>query len=522
MTLTARQARALALLLAGLVAAWLVVLNFASLGAVVWRAEGFGGLRPSDWAAIRFTLLQALVSALVSVALAVPLARALSRRQFIGRGVLVLLLGAPFILPTLVAVLGLLAVWGRSGLVSDGLAFAGVGPISIYGPKGVVLAHVFYNLPLATRILMQGWAGIPSERFRLAASLGLTPAQHFRQLELPMLRDVAPGAFVLIFLICLTSFSVALALGGGPRASTVELAIYQAFRFDNNLGRAALLAALQFALCGAAAGLAWRVALPSGLGGGLDRPVQRFDGGHARVWDAGVIALGALFLLVPLVLVVLRGAPHVTGLPPEVWVALRRSVTVALGATGLTLVMALALAHGVLALAGKRGAALEALGLAALAASPLVVGTGLYLVLRPFVSPRDWALAVTLLVNAGMALPFVLRLILPELRAIAASHGRLSDALGLHGWARLRLVTLPRLRRPLGFGTGLTAALSMGDLGVILLFAEREGATLPMVLYRLMTAYRQDDAVGAALVLLGAALVLFWGFERWGRGHAAS
>jgi thiamine transport system permease protein len=62
----------------------------------------------------------------------------------------------------------------------------------------------------------------------------------------------------------------------------------------------------------------------------------------------------------------------------------------------------------------------------------------------------------------------------------------------------------------------------MGDLGVILLFAEREGATLPMVLYRLMTAYRQDDAAGAALVLLGAALVLFWGFERWGRGNAAS
>ncbi len=522
MTLTASQARNLALLLAGLVAVWLVVLNFASLGAVMWRAEGVSGLRASDWAAVRFTVMQALVSALVSVVLAVPLARALARRRFTGRGALVLLLGAPFILPTLVAVLGLLAVWGRSGLVSDGLALIGLEPISIYGPQGVVLAHVFYNLPLATRILMQGWAGIPSERFRLAASLGMTPAQHFRQLELPMLRDMAPGAFVLIFLICLTSFSVALALGGGPRASTVELAIYQAFRFDNDLGRAAMLAALQFALCGLAAGLAWKVALPSGLGGGLDRPVQRFDGAKARVWDASVITVGTLFLLVPLALVVLRGAPHVVGLPPEVWVALRRSVTVALGATGVTMIMALALAHGVMALGGRRGAALEGLGLAALAASPLVVGTGLYLVLRPVLNPRDWALAVTLLVNAGMALPFVLRLILPELRVIVQSHGRLADSLSLHGWARLRLVTLPRLRRPLGFGAGLTAALSMGDLGVILLFAEREGATLPMVLYRLMTAYRQDDAAGAALVLLAAALALFWVFDRWGRGNAAS
>lgn len=522
MILTASQARALALLLAGLVAAWLVVLNFASLGAVIWRAEGGSSLRPSDWAAVRFTLAQALASALVSIVLAVPLARALARRRFVGRGALVLLIGAPFILPTLVAVLGLLAVWGRSGLISDGLAQLGLGPINIYGPHGVVLAHVFYNLPLATRILMQGWAAIPSERFRLAASLGLTPAQHFRQLELPMLRDVAPGAFVLIFLICLTSFSVALALGGGPRASTVELAIYQAFRFDNNLGRAALLAALQFALCGLAAVLAWRIALPSGLGGGLDRPVQRFDGARARIWDAGVIVLGALFLLVPLILVVGKGAPHILTLQSEVWVALRRSVIVALGATALTIAMALALAHGVLALGAKQGAMLEGLGLATLAASPLVVGTGLYLVLRPFVAPRDWALVVTLLVNAGMALPFALRLILPDLRASLHSHGRLATSLGLHGWARLRLVTLPRLRRPLGFAAGLTAALSMGDLGVILLFAEREGATLPMVLYRLMTAYRQNDAAGAALVLLAAALALFWAFDRWGRGNAAS
>jgi thiamine transport system permease protein len=190
---------------------------------------------------------------------------------------------------------------------------------------------------------------------------------------------------------------------------------------------------------------------------------------------------------------------------------------VALGATALTLLMALALAHGVLALGGRGGAALEGLGLAALAASPLVIGTGLFVLLRPVLNPRDFALVITLLVNAGMALPFVLRLILPELRAIQQSQGRLADSLGLHGLARLRIVTLPRLRRPLGFGAGLTAALSMGDLGVVMLFAEAERATLPMVLYRLMNSYRLDAAMGAALVLVGAALLMFWACDRWGR-----
>ena len=518
----ASAARLFTLLAGGGVAAWLLVLNFGALGAVAMRADGFSALRGADWAAVRFTLVQAALSALLSVVLAIPVARALARRHFRGRGLLITLMGAPFILPTLVAVLGLLAVFGRSGLINQGLDWAGLARFNIFGLHGVVLAHVFYNLPLATRILLQGWAAIPAERFRLAASLGFTARDNFRQLEVPMLRALVPGALLVIFLICLTSFSVALTMGGGPRATTVELAIYQAFRFDYDMGRAALLALVQFALCAAAGVVAWRVAVPQALGGGLDRPVQRFDTGSTglRLWDSALIVAGALFLLVPLAMIALRGVPFVTGLPAEVWHAAGRSLGVALGATAVTMVMTLVLAHAVIMLRG--GAFLEWLGLAALAASPLVIGTGLFLLIQPVANPRDFALLVTMLVNAGMAMPFALRLILPALRDVRADHGKLADALGLHGAARLRIVTLPRLRRPLGFAAGLTAALSMGDLGVIMLFAEREGATLPMQLYRLMSAYRLDDAAGAALVLLGASLALFWGFDRWGRGHAAT
>ena len=519
--MTAATARLCALGAGGAVALWLLTLNFGALGAVLWRAEGFSALRGSDWAAVRFTVVQALWSAGLSVLLAVPLSRALARRSFPGRGLVITLMGAPFILPTLVAVLGLLAVFGRGGLVNQGLSVVGAGPISIYGLHGVVLAHVFYNLPLATRILLQGWGSIPAERFRLAASLGFTPWQMFRRLEWPMLRELVPGALLVIFLICLTSFAVALTLGGGPRATTVELAIYQAFRFDFDMGRAAMLALVQFGLCAGAAVLAWRVSLPSGLGGGMDRPVQRFDLGRGGL-DYALIALAAMFLLTPLGMIVARGVTQVPGLPWEVWQAAGRSLVVALGATGVTLVMALAIAHAVLALGGARGAALEALGLASLAASSLVIGTGLFLLMLPWTNPRNWALAVTMLVNAGLALPFALRLILPGLREVVATQGRLADALGLHGFSRLWIVTLPRLRRPLGFAAGLTAALSMGDLGVIMLFAEREGATLPMQLYRLMLAYRQADAAGAAVLLLGLSLALFWSFDRWGRGRAGA
>ncbi len=505
--------RALGLVAAATVAV-LLLLNLGALGAVAWRAEpGTAILRPADWAALRFTLLQAVLSALISVALAVPVARALARRRFPGRGALVVLMGAPFILPTLVAVAGILAVFGRGGIGNQALAALGFDTVSIYGLQGVLVAHVFFNLPLATRLILQGWARVPAEHLRLAASLGFDGRAMWRHVEGPMLRQVVPGTLAVIFLICLTSFAVALTLGGGPRATTLELAIYQAFRFDFDLGRAALLALVQAAI-GIAALLALaRIALPVGAVSGFDRTAPAPPGGLARAVDATAIALAAAFLLLPLSMVVWRGAPHLLSLPAPVWMAVLQSLRVAALSVALLALFTAALALA--ALWARRGAALyEPLGLSALVASPMVIGTGLFIIVFPFVDPARLALPVTALVNAAMALPFALRATLPALRQAEADYARLSAALGLSTLAHLRLVLWPRLRRPFGFGLGLGAALSMGDLGVIVLFAQTGGETLPMQLHRLMGAYRTADAAGAALLLLILALAAFVVIER--------
>ena len=156
------------------------------------------------------------------------------------------------------------------------------------------------------------------------------------------------------------------------------------------------------------------------------------------------------------------------------------------------------------------------------AASPLVMGTGLFIMVFPFVDPASIALPITALVNAVMSLPFVLRAVGPAVRACYSRFGPLSDSLGITGWARLRLVIVPRIRGPLGFSAGLAAALSMGDLGVVTLFARPDGATLPLQIYRLMGAYRMEQAMGAALVLLFLSLTLFYVFDRGGRGDVKS
>lgn len=501
----------------GIIAAiFVVAVILGPLFAVFWRAGGGAWLGASDISAIRFTLWQAFLSAVISLTMAIPVARALARRQFRGKHTLITLLGAPFILPSVVAVFGLLAVFGRNGVLAVVLSWVNLPPIQIYGLHGVVLAHVFFNLPLATRMILQGWQTIPSEQYRLAEMLKMSPRDIVRFLEFPMLRRIVPGAFLIVFAICLSSFAIALTLGGGPRATTIELAIYQAFRFDFDLARAAVLACVQIVMVASVALLTLRFTSTDGMGVGLSRVVQRWDTKKRsmRITDVIVLLAITLFLLAPFCLIVINGLHGLPQMPASIWPAWGRSLIVALAATLVTLTLAF-----LMATSRRQGVFIEMAGLLGVAISPMVIGTGLFLIINPLMRPSDLALPITVIVNSVMALPFVMRILIPECRLIETDFGRLADSLGMVGWPRARWLVLPRIRRTLGFGAGLTAALSMGDLGVVMLFADPDRATLPLQMYRLMGSYQNDAAAGVGLLLLATSLLLFWGLDRIGRGY---
>ena len=63
---------------------------------------------------------------------------------------------------------------------------------------GILLAHVFFNMPLAARMVLSGLEAIPYESERLSAQLGFTPAQHWRHVEWPAVRQVLPGTLLLV------------------------------------------------------------------------------------------------------------------------------------------------------------------------------------------------------------------------------------------------------------------------------------------------------------------------------------
>lgn len=509
--------------LPGLLALAIVLaLSLGCLGAVLALSGGPGQITAPDWQALRFTLLQATLSAFLSVALAVPVARALARRRFFGRRILITGLGAPFILPVLVAAMGLLTIFGRSGLVNRVLAALGLPVFDVYGLGGILLAHLFLNLPLAVRMILNGWLAIPTERFRLAAALDLGPRDIARLIERPMLRAVLPGALLAIFLVCLSSFTVILMMGGGPAATTLELAIYQAFRMEFDLAHAASLAALQMALSLSAAVISLLLISPTVFGAGAGHaPVPwRTQGRLALVVDSLALGLCALFLAAPLASVVIEGVPQLPQLGPTVWMAAGRSILLAISASVLALLLSLSIAFLISDLSPRVGRIADSAAMLALAASPLVLGTGLFLILRPFADPVALALPLAAVLNAVMAMPFCLRILLPDVRTIRADYGRLAESLDLGRLAGLRLLFLPRLRRPLAFAGGLSAALAAGDLGAVALFADPARPTLPMQLYALAGSYRTGAAAGVSVFLMALSFLLFHLIDRLGHRDA--
>lgn len=519
----------------GFLVAGAIGLTLAAAFVALLASVSGEGLRraiadPYLWHVLGFTFVQAALSTLVSVAPAILLARALARRtDFPGRRLLIRLLGLPMVVPAIVAVFGIVAIWGQAGVINRALGSLGLEPWTfLYGLPGILIGHAFFNLPLATRLLLPGWASVPGETWRLAAQLGMGSGAIFRLIEWPLLRERLPAVVTIVFLLCMTSFAIVLTLGGGPAATTIEVAIYQALRFDFDPSRAAFLAILQLALSVLLILISQRWTRSFDMLATVDRPAERPDRAQrlAQLSDALVIVAATLFVLLPLVAVLLSGLiPEALSIwgDSRLWAATLRSLVVATLA-GLSAVgAALALQYAIRELrrAGRAGT-ISLLDLSAslvLGLSPLAFGAGLFLLLVDWVGAFRWSLAPVVLLSAFLALPYAMRLVGPALQQGASQHDRLCASLGLRGWNRWRLVDWPALRPSIGLALALSVALGVGDLASIALFGAPDNETLPLLLYRLIGSYRMDQAAGVALAMIVLVALIFMGIERYVGGQ---
>ncbi|OAM73142.1 hypothetical protein [Devosia elaeis] len=492
----------------------------ALIAAVLWAilaaATDAGGHSRVDIPhLLRMTAIQAGLTTILSLLVGMALAWALNRLRFVGRDLMVGLFAAAIVTPGMVVAFGLLSIWGRNGWINQfSQSLFGVSFDSpAYGLSGILLAHVILDGAFAARILLARLDAIPANRLKVGQSLALSAGRRFRLIDWPAMAGSLPGLGAIIFLLAFTSFPIVLLLGGGPANQTLEVAIFSAVRLDFDLAGAVRLALTQIGVCALVILLASAFSpVPAALGRSLP-PTWR-DGPGARALQWLVLIIATLGFALPLLSVLYDGIVGGFGrvlAQPAFWRATITSVGIGTASALLTLMLALALALG--RSAAGHPLARTGLGIPAfayLAVPAVVLSLGFFLLVRNFgVSTSLAAPFVVVGANSLLALPFAMATLGPPLDAIVRTRGKLIRSLGIGGWTQFARIEYPLLGRDIGLMLALSFCFSLGDLGVIALFGTQDFQTLPLMMYRALGSYRNNDAAAIAAILLIGTIAAF-------------
>ncbi len=474
-----------------------------------------------------FTTWQALASTALTLLIALPGAYVFARFDFRGKQVLRAVVTVPFVLPTVVVGTAFLALVGRGGLLDE-----------LWGVRldttvwAILLAHVFFNYAVVVRTVGGLWAQLDPRQEEAARMLGASRFAAWRKVTLPALSPAVAAAALMVFLFTFTSFGVVQILGG-PTFSTLEVEIYRQTSQIFDLATAAVLTLIQFVAVGAIlavhAGTVRRRETALRLVG-PETTARRPRGAGQWALLGGVLASVAVLLVLPLGVLVQRSLDTPGGHGFAYYRALASDdggafLVAPVTAIGTSLEYALAATAIAVVIGGLAAAALtrrdtgrlvrgfDALLMLPLGVSAVTVGFGFLVALDepPLDLRSSWILVP--LAQALVGVPFVVRTMLPVLRAV---DGRLREAaavLGASPWRVWREVDLPMVRRALLVAAGFAFAVSLGEFGATVFIARPDNPTLPVAVARLLGRagdlnYGQAMALSTILMVVCAVALL--------------
>jgi thiamine transport system permease protein len=423
-----------------------------------------------------FTLWQAALSTLLTLVVAAPLTWAVSRFEFPGRRLAQGLVVVPFVLPTVVV----------------GTAFAALGwRGSIWA---ILAAHVFYNVAVVVRTVGGLWARLDRKVEEAAAVLGAPPWTVFRTVTLPLLRPAIIAAASIVFLFTFTSFGVILILGGFQYA-TLEVEIYRQAVTLFDLPLAAALALGQ--LIGVSTLLAVysrrQERTASALVLAPEESTRRRPNGRVGV-AVTLAVLGTLGLLaIPPGVLVAKAVAHdgfgrlvaddpVVGRPVE---AVPTSLQFGVAATVIAVAVGLCAAYVISRRRTRLSQWFDVVLMLPLGTSAVTIGFGFLIALDVPIDLRA-TIALIPLAHALVAVPFVVRAIVPLLRSISPSVREAAAMLGASPTQVFRHIDLPIVARAALVGAGFAFVVSLGEFGATSFVARPDTTTIPVMIFRLL------------------------------------
>ena len=478
---------------------FLGVLFFWPLGNIL--GKGFAGdwvlhlLDARDWQITLFTIWQALLSTFLTLVLAIPGAYLLYRKRFRGQRILRSLITIPFMLPTIVVATGFTIFRDANHLWSNPMIW-------------IIAAHVFLNYSLAVRTIGSFWMSLDLQTEEAAAMSGAGRFRTVWSISLPQLKPALIASASSTFLYCTASYGVILVLGGG-QIHSLETEIATAANTLLDLPKASALALIQTLLSILAFGISQtggraNIGIALGEHDGEVKPVDRRD------WFAVLITLPVVVLLIgaPMFQILVktftegegfvsnfanlagRGARDLLNI--SVVDAALNSLRNMFIAASISLVIGIAVSL-LLSLPTKRKSSvviiriLDVMFLLPLGISTVVLGFGYLVTFGGYPLPLRETWLVVPLIQSVMAVPLVARLVYPALAALDQNQLEAASTAGANSWQLFWHIKLPMVRFSVYTAAAFAAMVSLGEFGAASLLAYGDQATLPTVLYSLIS-----------------------------------
>ncbi len=493
---------------------------------------------PWNLRVIGFSLYQAFLSALLSILVGLPGAWLLTNYNFPGKRWFRLLTYLPFILPSILVVLAMVLFYGNNGWINRGLmAILGTDEPQVhflYSLTGILIAHVFYNFPLAMKIIGDQWERISLKYHHAASSLGVGNMQRFFGITLPLLMPSIGSAFVLIFLLCMNSFAIILVLGGGIRYTTIEVLIYQLARIELDFSGAASLAFLQggLSLIGMAIMLKGRDRRVDQESASKSWLPEKLRNRSMKAWFGLCwILLVLIFALGPLFAILMdsfRKFEHGEWIYTWYWYSelftwrennyflssLWNSLRIGLGSALISSIFGLGLVSIIAYRKGVKRRFWEMLTIFPIALSTVVFGVAWFHFYQEHLAGTVPLIFVVMAMHALLTCPYWIRIVLPTLESIPLQWHTESKMLGKQPLEYGIRILWPWLSKTFLIAFFFSFSLSLGELNSTMMIADETVRTLPLEIYGAISGYRFSYASAVAVILLILSVSTFLLVER--------
>ncbi|MBU2476835.1 iron ABC transporter permease [Candidatus Micrarchaeota archaeon] len=470
------------------------------------------------------SFFQAGISTFFCLLIGIPAGFLLARRDFFGKKFVKALSLIPFVFPSILVVISFVIVFGNNGWINFFLKnFLGFNSHVqfLYGFTGIILAHTFYNFPLIMRFVSDSWENLDSTMKETAKSLGANKFQVFWNITLRQLMPSIIAGASLVFIFCFMSFAIVISLGG-IQFSTLETEIFRQITRNLDFFTAGILALIQFIVLGLVGLIYFYYSKKYSIKetGIKEKPKKlsfnSFQGIMETIYLIAIIS----FVVLPIIALIFFaffnsetggfslkafgkiffGTASLSGTTPMLSVFY--SLLLAVITAGIASLMGL--------LASLKQTKIPLINFfiaSSISVSVITLAFGYFL---GFGSGNFWVIALG---HSILAFPFSFRILNNALNKIDKESIDSAKTLGANNWQVFREVQLPRIKNALFVSIAFCFAVSLAELGFVLVLYDGVYPTMPVYIYRLLGTFDLAAAAAMGLILIAVSFIAFYSIE---------